>query len=215
MQVFKNKDALLRYLIAPEDTVLDIGFWGQGVTAVDAHWPHRILKTVAREVYGLDLDFDESQLEHPENYQRGSAENFSFAARFDKIFAGDLIEHLSNPGLFLDSCAKNLKASGQLILTTPNCFNLFNLAEKLTKTEPTVNKDHTCYFNQKTLPRLLEKNGWQVVDIGFLYSLEAVYPESWKKKVLNFVYYLLSLVTSKFIGTLVVVAAKTTSHESH
>ncbi len=206
--VYKNKKDLVNSLIGTKDVVLDVGFWGQGIGIDDKNWVHSLLKHRACAVYGLDMNYDESRLEQSANYQRGSAENFNFPIKFDIIFAADLIEHLSNPGLFLQSCARNLKPNGRLIITTPNCFNLFNIAEKFSKNEPTVNKDHTCYFNYRTLKRLLEKNNFIAGELAFLYSLDIGNKESLKKKFLNLIYFIFSKFTSKFIETLVVSAGK-------
>lgn len=211
MCIYKNKKELIENLIKKDDCVLDVGFWGQGVKINDYNWVHQILLKHAQSVYGLDIDFDLeriSKINNINNYQKGSAEEFDFKTKFDVIFAGDLIEHLSNPGLFLKFCAKNLKEGGRLVITTPNCFNLFNLTEKISKTEPTVNHDHTCYFNYKTLKRLLEKNSWKMTEMHYLYSLGIDYKESYKKKFLNVIYCILSKITPKFLETLVVVAKK-------
>jgi len=205
-KIYKNKSALIKELINNDDIVLDVGFWGQGININDKNWVHNLLLNRSKNVYGLDLNFDIEKLDNKANYQKASAENFNFDIKFDIIFSSDIIEHLSNPGLFLKSCRKNLKKSGKLIITTPNCFNLFNITEKISKLEPTVNKDHTCYFNKKTLKQLLQKNNWKVNRIAFLYSLDVNYKESFKKKVLNILYYLLSKITSKYITTLVIVA---------
>lgn len=205
-RIFKNKKDLIKKLVHPTDEVLDVGFWGQGTGPSSANWPHRLLQKSAKNVFGVDLDYDEKFIEDREKYKRLNAENFDFERNFDVIFAGDLIEHLSNPGLFLDSCKKHLSEDGRLIITTPNAFNLFNLAEKLSKPEPTVNKDHTMYFNTKTLKVLLEKNGWDILSIDYLYRLDTTHKESWKKKILNSFYYVASLLTTKYVETLVVVA---------
>jgi len=174
----------------------------------DQHWIHGSLLRASDEVYGIDLDFDPSKLTNPSRYRKASAEDFDFEERFDVIFASEVIEHLSNPGLFLASCARNLRDGGRLMITTPNCFNLYNIAEKFSKSEPTVNKDHTCYFNSKTLLRLLAKNGWEAEKIAFIYSLDIEFKESWKKKVLNVLYAGASRFTPKFLETLVVVAKR-------
>jgi 2-polyprenyl-3-methyl-5-hydroxy-6-metoxy-1,4-benzoquinol methylase len=159
-----------------------------------------------KDVYGVDLDVGS---EFPaDRYQKASAEDFHFDVQFDVIFAGDLIEHLSNPGLFLHCCRKALKPDGILILTTPNTFNLFNMAGKLTKHEPTTNSDHTFYFNSRVLKKLLEKNEFAVEEISYLYTLHVIYQESLKKKFLNVLYRLLSKMTDKYVETLVVVARK-------
>lgn len=208
IKIYKNKAKLIEELVKSTDVVLDVGFWGQGVNVNSSNWVHNLLKKCAKDVYGLDINFDSPKFLSPEKYKKGNAENFDFNTEFDVIFAGDLIEHLSNPGLFLLSCARNLKKGGRLIITTPNCFNLFHLAEKIVKSEPTVNPDHICYFNYKTLKQLLIKNGWEPVETGFLYSLDVDYRESYKKKFLNVLYYIISKLTPKFMETLMVVAKK-------
>lgn len=205
--VYKNKKELISSVISPEDTVLDVGFLGQGINPTKPNWVHHLLQEQAKDVYGLDVDFDIAVFSS-DHYLKASAEQFSFGRTFDVIFAGDIIEHLSNPGLFLDSCAKHMPSTGALVITTPNCFNLFNLAEKISKSEPTVNKDHTCYFNSKTLKRLLEKNGWEVMRVDYLYSLDVDFKESFKKKMLNVLYKGASLFTPKFLETIVITARK-------
>ncbi len=203
--IYRTKKDLIDASIRGSDTVLDIGFAGQGIQEGDERWPHLLIKRRAADVYGVDLDLPEAYLHDP-HYQQASAEEFSFETRFDVIFAGDLIEHLSNPGLFLQACQAHLKPAGRLILTTPNTFNLFNLAEKLTKREPTVNPDHTFYFNDKTLTVLLRKNHFNVRSADYIYTLGYDHEESWKKRFLNGIYGLLSGFTDKFMETLVITA---------
>jgi 2-polyprenyl-3-methyl-5-hydroxy-6-metoxy-1,4-benzoquinol methylase len=203
--IYKNKSELLHRMVGPTDTVLDVGFLGQGIQEGDSGWPHHVITKLAKEVYGVDLKLSERYKNNP-HYQEASAEDFHFGTKFEIIFSGDLIEHLSNPGLFLEACKKHLTSGGRLILTTPNTFNLFNLTEKLTKREPTVNPDHTFYFNNKTLLKLLEKNGMRGTEVSYLYSLEYSHKESFKKKFLNLLYWYLSKMTDKYIETLVIVA---------
>ena len=209
MTVFKNKEALIEGLIRPEDKVLDVGFWGQEVDQNDLKWVHRLVVNRAKEVWGIDLDYEAQALpQDSSRYLRKSAEDFSLPERFSLVFAGDLIEHLSNPGLFLKRADEHLEPSGRIILTTPNAFNLFSLIEKVVKGEPTVNKDHTCYFNLRTLKQLLKKNGWKINEVHYLYSLELPFEESLWKKLQNALYKLLSLFTTSYLETFVVVAVK-------
>lgn len=203
--IYKNKRNLLERHVSASDVVLDVGFSGQGIKHDNPDWPHGILLNRAKEVYGLDIELDSAH-QGNSHYVQASAENFSFPVAFDVIVAGDLIEHLSNPGKFLDCALQHLKPNGKLVLTTPNTFNLFNMAEKLTKREPTVNPDHTFYFNSKVLVKLLEKNGMSAEEVSYLYTLGYDHRESWKKKTLNVIYWFLSLFTDKFVETLVVVA---------
>ncbi len=205
-KVYKNKEELIRGEIGSQDSVLDIGFLGHGVTQDNSNWPHKIVKEQAGEVWGLDLKLTH-EFRKP-GYIEASAENFNIGRSFDVVFAGDLIEHLSNPGLFLQCAAQHLNSEGRLIITTPNCFSLFNIAEKFSKYEPTVNSDHTVYFNFKTLSQLLGKNGWVIEKTAYIYSLNVDYKESFKKKFLNLVYRLVSYMSPKFLETIVVIAKK-------
>lgn len=209
-RVFKNKNELVSTYINKNDSVLDVGFWGQGIKSTDKNWIHTLVSMCAGKVYGTDIFFDE-QFEpvrkHPSQYLKANAEQFDFnGLRFDIIIASELIEHLSNPGLFLDRCRIHLHTGGKLVITTPNCFNLFNIAGKFSRQEPATNSDHTCYYNTTTLGRLLEKNGWFVDEIAYVYTLDIEYEESLKKKLLNFAYWTLSMFTTKFMETLVIVA---------
>lgn len=146
--VHRNKKELIYSTVPQGSSVLDVGFWGQGVNISNPNWVHNLLKERTPDIFGLDLDYDESKITGlTSNYFKISAEDFEINKKFDVIFAGDLIEHLSNPGKFLESCYRHSLGSTKLIITTPNCFNLYNIMEKLTKPEPTVNSDHTCYFN--------------------------------------------------------------------
>lgn len=208
--IFRNKAALVSALVSPGDRVLDVGFWGQGVSAADPNWPHRLLLDRGAHVWGIDLEYDDAPLpQDASRYRRASAESFDFGGeRFDVVFAGDLIEHLPNPGLFLGAAAAHLAPGGRLVVTTPSAFNLFNLFEKLSKREPTVNPDHTCYFNERTLRQLFAKCGWSVDDVRFVYTLGVKkHRESWKKKIQNVLYRALAAVTDKFAETIVVVAS--------
>jgi len=204
----KNKVDLLDTLIKKSDTVLDIGFWGQGKTWESPTWPHRLLIDRAHEVYGLDIVYDEFKIPEDERhkYQKAAAENFKFDKKFDIVFAGDLIEHLVNPGLFLDNVKTHLKPDGKLIITTPNTFNLFVMAGKLTRPEPPINSDHTFYFNRRTIAVLLEKCGLEVEEFGFMYTLDYTHKESIKKKFLNVLYRFLSWFTPKYYESMIVVA---------
>jgi len=202
--MFKNKQELIQTLIHTEDSVLDVGFAGQGVQSNSDNYPHTLIKKRAKDVYGVDLALPDGY--SGDHYKIGNAETFNFERTFDVIFAGDLIEHLSNPGLFLANCKKHLSLNGRLILTTPNTFNIFNIAGKIMNDEPVTNPDHTFYFNHKTIRVLLKKNDFSVDSISYLYTLGELHRESVKKKLLNIIYKISTFFTDKYGETLVVVS---------
>ena len=54
-----------------------------------------------------------------DNIYIASAETFELQQQFDTIIAGELIEHLANPGLFLQQARKHLAPNGRIVITTP------------------------------------------------------------------------------------------------
>ena len=86
--------------------------------------------------------------------------------KFDLIIAADIIEHLSNPGLFLHSCLGQMKPGGELLITTVNTFGIIRFLKALLFYE-SVHPDHTAYYSHKTLSQLLESNGFSVISCGY------------------------------------------------
>ena len=85
--------------------------------------------------------------------------------KFDVIVAGELIEHLENPGLFLRSDRQLLRGRGRLILTTPNVLGLrfWLLHGVLKKKEPWP--EHVCYFTPTAITQLLEREGFSNITL--------------------------------------------------
>lgn len=85
------------------------------------------------------------------------------------VFAGDLIEHLPNPGLFIDASHDNLVAGGRLVLSTPNTFSFAKLTRVLVRrtNEPPVNPEHTCSFSPATLTHLASRHGFSLLAVRY------------------------------------------------
>jgi predicted TPR repeat methyltransferase len=84
--------------------------------------------------------------------------------QIDVIVAGDIIEHLSNPGLMLESVARLSDASTLLIITTPNAMGLPNFSRYVLR-RWVDGPDHVCAFNEFTLKNLLGRHGWLVTNL--------------------------------------------------
>jgi len=84
------------------------------------------------------------------------AENITLAGTYDLILGGDVLEHMSNPGRFLEGVARLLKPDGEVILGVPNALSFNTLKLLLWGYEPT-HKDHTFYFSPKTLAELCSR----------------------------------------------------------
>ena len=80
---------------------------------------------------------------------------------FDVILAGEMIEHLSNPGLFLRGIKRFMNRETILLITTINAYCgmrnvIYALRGKGGKNEP-VHQDHVAYYSYSTLKLLVER----------------------------------------------------------
>lgn len=205
-----NKNKLFRniYSLIKGKDVLDIGCIEHTINSKidNPFWVHQFLKDNAN-VLGIDILKDEVKYLCDEGYNMkvANAETFELDKKFDVIFAGELIEHLSNPGLLLRQSKKHLKKDGLLILTTPNTFYLPRLLKciKNIEDDPDVNPEHTTWFSPSTLCTLLTREGFDTISIK---KFDAAAPKiTLKSKFKNG----LSGFLSKDIkGSLLVVAVK-------
>src|SRR5690242_19478050 len=135
-------------LIAGKD-VLDIGSVGHSYVERKGFktWNFAVLKKHAAKIKGIDLATLRSEIEFAcedgFDLEIGNAETYLASEQYDVVFAGDLIEHLSNPGLFLDCSYRNLKSDGILILATPNTYSVSKLVRVLARftNEPPCNPE--------------------------------------------------------------------------
>jgi SAM-dependent methyltransferase len=132
---------------------------------------HSDLVGVARQVVGVDIDRETLELlraQGSRNLFDGDVENLERSdvprsPGFDVILAGDLLEHLSNPGLMLESVKSFLAPGGRLLVTTPNAYGLPNFLRFL-RGKLVEGKDHVQSYSVFTLSNLLARHGWRVTD---------------------------------------------------
>lgn len=145
-------------------------------------WLHGKIALEAASLVGVEQNIQQINVLNALGYdiREGDAENFSLSERFDIIVAGELIEHLSNPGCFLENVRKHLVPGGKLILTTPNRFSIIAIYKILrTGKVPVYQKPiakHVLYFDSDSLRSLLERHGFS--KIGIDYCAWVDYPKS-------------------------------------
>ena len=138
---------------------------------------HFELEKIATEVYGFD--FDEGGLDilrenGTQNLFQADLENLAdvkLEKTFDIIIAGEMIEHLNNPGLFLDGIKRFMSGSTKLVITTINAYSamrfaIYGLKGKGGYAEP-VHPDHVIYYSYSTLNVLLKRYGLNVENFMF------------------------------------------------
>ncbi len=83
---------------------------------------------------------------------------------FDFVCTNDFIEHLFDPGIFLEQCFRILRKGGYLSIATPNGegFDFKILREKTNNITP---PEHLTYLNPVSLSFLLKRTGFSPVSI--------------------------------------------------
>ena len=137
---------------------------------------HTAIEKVAAVQYGIDLSEKGISFLQKNGFKNLAVANVEDLLvhnplgqnEYDVIVAGEIIEHLPNPGLFLDAIKPLLKQpDGQLVLTTINATNVYRLTYMLLKGEEIVHPDHVSYYSRKTLIKLLTLKGFIVKDFAY------------------------------------------------
>jgi len=82
------------------------------------------------------------------------------------IVAGEILEHLSNPGLCLNGISQFMRHSkSKLIISVPNAFSIRHFASLMFSKIELVHPDHTAYYSFTTLSELLRRYDLQVREI--------------------------------------------------
>jgi SAM-dependent methyltransferase len=109
-----------------EKDVLDIGAGEHDVAFYSEEgWEHGRIARVAKRAVAAEL--------MPELCAHYNAKGFDFrhvdatsdvdlGDRFDRVFIGDVIEHVNDPVALLRFASRHLRANGRILVTTPNPF---------------------------------------------------------------------------------------------
>jgi 2-polyprenyl-3-methyl-5-hydroxy-6-metoxy-1,4-benzoquinol methylase len=150
--------------------VLDIGCVDHNPANYQSqYWLHKALKEVAKELVGVDLLGEGVRylIEKGYNVIHADAESLSLGERFDVVIAGDVLEHLSNPGLFLDATARHLAPGGQLLISTPNPWHWRFIVKGIVGHNLDPNPEHTCWFCPQTLSQLCGRYGLRLRELAY------------------------------------------------
>jgi len=178
--------------------ILDIGCIGHKLENFNSENSlHNFLKNNSKKVLGMDYMRKEVNIlkSKGHNIVYGNAESFKLKSKFDVIIAGELIEHLNNPGEFLLSAKNSLTKNGSIIITTPNAFSLRNIVFSILLVDPPVNEEHTMYFDPMTLKRLANNNGLKIHDSAYTFIPTI--------KFLLYIEYLISFIKLSFAPTII------------
>lgn len=131
---------------------------------------HEFVRSKSQDVLGVDVDEEGIEILRARGYNVlcADVETMALGRRFDTIVAGEIIEHLPNPGLALNNLREHLEPSGNLILTTCNPFFVHQIWKICRTGHVRVHDEHTAWFDPRTLGRLLEMSGFTVKRLDWL-----------------------------------------------
>lgn len=138
---------------------------------------HFHLSDIAKEVYGFD--YDAAGIDVLANYGMKNLyqadleklEDVPLDEKFEIIIAGEMIEHLSNPGLFLRGIKRFMDGNTNLVITTINAYCgfrslMYGLRGKGGTNEP-VHPDHVAYYSYSTLKLVINRADLKVNKFAF------------------------------------------------
>lgn len=138
---------------------------------------HIELNREAGELFGFDYDPEGIEILKSKGFKnlfQGDLENLaavSLEEKFDVIIAGEIIEHLSNPGLFLEGIKRFMNGQTELVVTTINAYCGFRFLQYFLRgkggfQEP-VHPDHISYYSYSTLKLILARHGLVIKEFLF------------------------------------------------
>ncbi len=146
----------LRPFAPPGSLLLDVGAASgiflnlarQAGYRVSGIEPSKALVADAEKLYGLKLFC-------------GTVEQFAVSEKFAAITLLDVLEHVADPGTFIATLNKFLAPGGMLVIVTPDIGSL--TARIMGGRWWHYRVAHIHFFNHRSLNRLLEKNGFEIV----------------------------------------------------
>ena len=162
----KNKRVdLILQEIKETDSVLNLGCTGYDYIETNL-CIHDLLCKKAKRVVGVDLCPPDKATEY--DIVIGNVESLDLDEKFDVIVAGEIIEHLSNPGTFLEGTKNCLKQNSTLLLTTPNPWDWTRFLRAVLGRPSTPIKDHVSWYDTETITNLAECHGFKLEQVEHL-----------------------------------------------
>lgn len=131
---------------------------------------------------------------------------------FDVITLLDVLEHLDDPAVYLETLAECTTSDGLLFLTTPN---IESLNAKIYQDKWILHGApyHVTYFGPKSLSLLLARTGWKMIDIETeqtIFHNERHGLETWKGRLANTLFQPVDFLTNGFLklGSIMRVVAR-------
>lgn len=164
VRTFRMRSDLVARHHAPPAKLLDVGCAaGFALTA---------LRERGYDVHGVELSAEMAalagkRLAAPERIHCGLLDDVEqralFGGKFDVITLFDVVEHIEDPVAFLATARRLLAPGGIVVFETQNVASLFARVMGLSWQHYKF-QEHLWHFDPKTMPRLLQKAGFELVE---------------------------------------------------
>jgi len=163
---------------------------------------HQRITEVAKYVVGIDLSAEGITFLSSLGYKNliiGDVEkigDLDINQQFDVVVAGELLEHLSNPGMFFFGAKSLMTNDGILILTVPNVHAVKSFLRVLLFKNELIHPDHVFYFSQANIDHFCKRYSLKIKEV-FYYLTKS---ENVVKKFLTFYLYLFVKYLRPYVG---------------
>jgi hypothetical protein len=140
-------------------------------------WLHDILVKNSKACCGIDIDKEavaylQNELFVPDIYYCDATKEIPDYIKsngpWDTIIAGEILEHIDNPVLFLRGIKTTWKTcADEIVITVPNAFSYVNF-RNTTKNVEWNNPDHRYWFTPFTLGKICFESGLTPVEFFFV-----------------------------------------------
>ena len=143
---------------------------------------HKRIFQANPEVIGLDIDPEGAEVLNKQGFHVlvADAEESDLGRQFDTIVAGEIIEHLENPGRFLRNMRRHLKPDGVIVISTPNPFYSAQVWKIWRYGRPAIHEEHMGWQDPTTLSQLLIRTGYEPTDLYWVQP-HAKILKTWKR----------------------------------
>lgn len=172
-QVTRNKRELILDLCRGKN-VLDLGAvqhsWKMSLE--NSEWLHAAICDVALKCVGVDYLGDDVAELNRRGFHMVVGDVLTDAppevGAYDVVVAGDIIEHLENPGVFMEYIAAALAPGGVAVITTPSALYPAQWWTLLGRRKPAISPEHAVLFDPFTFEKLVGRGPLKVSQFYWL-----------------------------------------------